>query len=394
MPLLKRLHRNYVIGSLGLLLAAACGDSSNNTDGGKTDGGKIVTVRHVDCAGGYHADCNGNDCQCVENKGVENEDGGRSGVQDGGNDVQQAVALGQPTIAFGAEIPRHQPEEGESSDYAGDGGSPRMLEEILIFNAGDITNLTNHPYYDGRPSWRPNVSELAFETDWEGDGNIDIFAKSLDGRKQINLTDHQGYDGMPAWSPDGTKIAFVSERGGNKELYTMNANGRDQIKIVNTGPFVIVEDSCPTWSPDGKYIAFTSFRMRRSVSSENGEYEGPDIYKVKVDTGETSRLTSLNDAEDPHWSPNGDLIAYSSNGSIFTMRPESGSDVNMVTEGSPNLDRNPVWNGDGTKLLIIRSQISLEGSTDLYIINADGIGNGFNLTNTLDLREYSADWKH
>ena len=40
-------------------------------------------------------------------------------------------------------------------------------------------------------------------------------------------------DREPGWSPDGTKIAFASDRDGNYEIYTMNADGTNQTRITN-----------------------------------------------------------------------------------------------------------------------------------------------------------------
>jgi hypothetical protein len=47
------------------------------------------------------------------------------------------------------------------------------------------------------------------------------------------------------WSPDGKKIAFASDRDGNFEIYTMNADGTNQTRITND-PAPQVD---PTWQP-------------------------------------------------------------------------------------------------------------------------------------------------
>lgn len=67
-----------------------------------------------------------------------------------------------------------------------------------------------------------------------------------------------GGDG-PAWSPDGSKIAFWSHRGGNLDVYVMNADG-SAVARLTTDP---ADDLHPAWSPDGTRIAFTSFRSGR-----------------------------------------------------------------------------------------------------------------------------------
>ena len=63
-------------------------------------------------------------------------------------------------------------------------------------------------------------------------------------------------DYSPAWSPDGSKIAFQSNRDGNWEIYTMNADGSNQTNISNND----FDDGSPSWSPDGSKIAFNTVR--------------------------------------------------------------------------------------------------------------------------------------
>ncbi len=60
-------------------------------------------------------------------------------------------------------------------------------------------------------------------------------------------------DSSPRWSPDGQTIAFVSDRGGDRQIWLLPANGGEarQLTKIKGGA------GNPVWSPDGRFIAFS-----------------------------------------------------------------------------------------------------------------------------------------
>ena len=56
----------------------------------------------------------------------------------------------------------------------------------------------------------------------------------------------------PAWSADGQKIAFTSDRTGSVQVWTMNANGSNQVQFS----FESGDTAAPAWSPDGTRITY------------------------------------------------------------------------------------------------------------------------------------------
>jgi Tol biopolymer transport system component len=74
-------------------------------------------------------------------------------------------------------------------------------------------------------------------------------------------------DMFPQWSPDGERIVFTSDRDGDPEIYLMNADGSDPVRLTHaTG-----RDAHPCFARDGQRIVFQSPR-----ANERGAAWSPD----------------------------------------------------------------------------------------------------------------------
>ena len=203
--------------------------------------------------------------------------------------------------------------------------------EIYVMKAngtGTSTRLTNNSFEDTSPTWSPDGSKIAFVSN--RDGNSEIYTMNEDGKSQVRFTNHTGIDDQPAWSPDGLKIAFASNRSGTWSIYIATVDGVETPGSLSPGQY-------PSWSRDGSKIAFMA---------PNTYYN--DIYVMNADgTGKT--ILAHHDYEDRHpaWSPDGSKITFSSNRANFYnyeiyVMDADGANVTPLTN-APENDEVPFW---------------------------------------------------
>lgn len=101
----------------------------------------------------------------------------------------------------------------------------------------------------------------------EMSGNREIWSLNADG-EQRQLTNNLADEGAPVTSPDGNFVYFVSNRSGAAHVWRMNTDGSDQRQITQqTGGFPLAV------TPDGEWIFYHHGidRTLWRVSSKTGE---------------------------------------------------------------------------------------------------------------------------
>lgn len=79
------------------------------------------------------------------------------------------------------------------------GMPPNHTTEIAVMDAdgGNDTVITEDDSVNEFPCWSPDGKKIAFQT--ARDGNFEIYVMNADGTDPRRLTDHPGFDGAPSW---------------------------------------------------------------------------------------------------------------------------------------------------------------------------------------------------
>ena len=174
-------------------------------------------------------------------------------------------------------------------------------------------------------------------------------------------------DEYPACSPDGRKIAFASNRGVTRDLYVMDSDGNNVVRLTRDNFY----EARASWSPDGTKIAFSNFRIVVGNS---------EIYAMDADGDNEINLTKhkMHDVR-PSWSPDGGKIAFNSRRlgryHIYVMTAE-GKELEQLTQEGSN--RSPVDVLDGTKIAF---ESNRDGDYNIYLMDTNG-RNAVKLTRT------------
>ncbi|MFQ5597770.1 MAG: Tol-Pal system beta propeller repeat protein TolB [Nitrospiria bacterium] len=154
-----------------------------------------------------------------------------------------------------------------------------------------------------------------------------------------------------------TKIAYVSNQSGNKEVYIMDYDGANQMRVTNERSIVL----SPKWSSDGSKLVYTSYR--------NGN---PNVFMFDMKTGEKKEIVSFSGLNySASWSPVEDRIAFATtkdgNSEIYTIKTD-GTDLKRLTFNKSD-DLSPTWSATGKQIAFTSDR---GGSPQIYIMGSDG----------------------
>lgn len=158
-----------------------------------------------------------------------------------------------------------------------------------------------------------------------------------------------------------TEIAFISTRTGHREVYVMDADGRN-VRAATKGEAI---KAFPGWRPDGKGILYTTYL-------KNGF---PDVFLTSRGQAKAGRILRHVLTELPKYrgvfSPDGEQIALvaSVDGAAEIFRaPRKGRPLRL-TNNDEVIDVAPSWSPDGKQIAFVSDR---SGSPQIYVMDSDG----------------------
>lgn len=257
-----------------------------------------------------------------------------------------------------------------SREVDGDGGNMHRLYKMSS-DGSNAQQIGDEFYtYTIRPSSSPNGERLAYAARENAAGEYNLYTINADGSNPVKVVNER-IEGRHSWSPGGDTIIFsIGKEIGNRlgsEIYTISNDGTGLTQITdNDFDFYT---SSPSWSPGGNKIAFATTRGTSSAER--------NIYTMNPDGSTWLQLTDNHGIDrNPVWSPDGSKIAFDSqtiddDREIFVMNAD-GSDLIQITDNNVK-DSNPSWSPDGTEIVFVRDR-------EIIKMNADGSGTETNLT--------------
>jgi len=189
----------------------------------------------------------------------------------------------------------------------------------------------------------------AYQEPYNPKEGVDVWTIPVDGGSPTRLTNDESSEGYPCWSPDGKWIAFKEDF---PAIFVVPAEGGEARQITSEADSV--SGGAIAFSPDGERIAFFSDGSIKTIPVEGGE---PEVLVDKVESRSHSQLA---------YSPDGSKIAHNAGGKIWITSLDGGEPGELRT-GLPETTKLSEfgWSPDGEKIAFFAS---IGGEAEFWLI--------------------------
>jgi Tol biopolymer transport system component len=218
-----------------------------------------------------------------------------------------------------------------------------------------------------QPHWSPHGRRIAY---WASiQGQRDIWTVAADGTNPVPVTQDTHIDWNPVWAPDGEFLYFISNRGGSMNLWRVSIDEGSGKVLSAPTPVTTPSSDCSllSISRDGRRIAYTD-----QVFTSNLQQAAFDPVAEKVPGRPIPITQGSKQATRPDLSPDGRWLAFGSWGrqeDIFVVRTD-GSGLRQLTD-DVHRDRGPRWSPDGQRIAFFSNR---SGKFEIWTIHPDGSG--------------------
>jgi Tol biopolymer transport system component len=241
-----------------------------------------------------------------------------------------------------------------------DCSSPEQPRDVVIGDAeGNV--VTSFPSEGWLISWSPDSTRVAVWVRlWE---TIGVYG--LDGERQALLTVPPGMmaggDYDPVWLPDGASLMVPYG-------VEIPLDGSTPRKL----PWADQPEGEAWYSPDGSRVAYTTHTPLEGLVLHRGEHQGGSFVVAAADGSHAQEVFGAR-VWKAVWSPSGDRIGFTGNGTeLRVVDVATGTVTSLVeTDGSDTLsvlDFSP----DGDRIIFSRTEDQGTGANSLWSVNVDG----------------------
>jgi dipeptidyl aminopeptidase/acylaminoacyl peptidase len=251
---------------------------------------------------------------------------------------------------------------------------PRLITSKQKF---DIQPFTVEKLYMtravGDSSWSPDDKQVAFVSNITGRNNIWLVSSQSGWPTQLTVSNQR--QAYVSWSPKGRWIAYNSDYDGNEQwdLFLVSVSNGQVVNLTNTPE---ISEEGAAWSPDGEKLAY-SVKPKQSPSYE--------IDVIEILTKKVTHITSNTPAQRSNvnaiWSRDGKWI-------VFTQQNSAGKDANVFIVSASGGRATNLTPHEGERNFIA-SDVAPDGKTVLITSNA---ANGYENAGLVDIATKKITW--